>query len=124
MVSRLVRGISAALALAPERRVKLSSLSIAPDMTQASDMPQRQSFARIGHFVAARRKLVFDYLSAIGGAGGRLVFSLAYFIALANTLSIAEFGMFATASAAGIMLSRILAFGFISALYRTATIRP
>ena len=37
---------------------------------------------------------------------------------------IAEFGMFATASAAGVMLSRILAFGFISALYRTATIRP
>ncbi|RWE74858.1 lipopolysaccharide biosynthesis protein [Mesorhizobium sp.] len=93
-------------------------------MTQASDMPQRRSFARIGHFVATRRKLVFDYLSAISGAGGRLVFSLAYFVALANTLSIAEFGMFATASAAGIMLSRILAFGFISALYRTATIRP
>ncbi|TIX82614.1 MAG: lipopolysaccharide biosynthesis protein, partial [Mesorhizobium sp.] len=63
-------------------------------------------------------------LSAISGAGGRLVFSLAYFIALANTLSIAEFGMFATASAAGVMLSRVLAFGFISALYRTATIRP
>jgi O-antigen/teichoic acid export membrane protein len=93
-------------------------------MTQASDMPQTRSFARIGHFVATRRKLVFDYLSAISGAGGRLVFSLAYFVALANTLSIAEFGMFATASAAGIMLSRILAFGFISALYRTATIRP
>ncbi|TIV63125.1 MAG: lipopolysaccharide biosynthesis protein, partial [Mesorhizobium sp.] len=51
-------------------------------------------------------------------------FSLAYFVALANTLSIAEFGMFATASAAGVMLSRVLAFGFISALYRTATIRP
>ncbi|TPN80517.1 lipopolysaccharide biosynthesis protein [Mesorhizobium sp. CU2] len=93
-------------------------------MTQASDIPQRRSFARIGHFVASRRKLVLDYFSAISGAGGRLVFSLAYFVALANTLSIAEFGMFATASAAGIMLSRILAFGFISALYRTATIRP
>ncbi|CAN7328882.1 lipopolysaccharide biosynthesis protein [Mesorhizobium sp. LjNodule214] len=93
-------------------------------MTQASDIPQRRTLARIGTFVAARRKLVIDYVSAISGAGGRLVFSLAYFIALANTLSIAEFGMFATASAAGVMLSRILAFGFISALYRTATIRP
>lgn len=93
-------------------------------MTQTSDIPQRRTLARIGHFVAARRKLVFDYLSAISGAGGRLVFSLAYFVALANTLSIAEFGMFATASAAGVMLSRVLAFGFISALYRTATIRP
>ncbi|MDX8502481.1 lipopolysaccharide biosynthesis protein [Mesorhizobium sp. VK4C] len=92
-------------------------------MTQTSDIPQRRTLARIGHFVAARRKLVFDYFSAISGAGGRLVFSLAYFVALANTLSISEFGMFATASAAGVMLSRILAFGFISALYRTATIR-
>ncbi len=93
-------------------------------MTQASGTPQRRTLARIGAFVAERRGLVRDYLSAISGAGGRLVFSLAYFIALANTLSIAEFGMFATASAAGVMLSRILAFGFISALYRTATIRP
>ena len=94
------------------------------DMMQASDTPQRRTLARIGTFLAERRGLVRDYLSAISGAGGRLVFSLAYFIALANTLSIAEFGMFATASAAGVMLSRILAFGFISALYRTATIRP
>ncbi|MER8434643.1 lipopolysaccharide biosynthesis protein [Mesorhizobium caraganae] len=93
-------------------------------MMQASDDTQRRTLARIGTFVAERRGLVRDYLSAISGAGGRLVFSLAYFIALANTLSIAEFGMFATASAAGVMLSRILAFGFISALYRTATIRP
>ncbi|MBZ9674485.1 lipopolysaccharide biosynthesis protein [Mesorhizobium sp. ES1-1] len=93
-------------------------------MTQASDIPQKRLLARIGAFVAERRGVLRDYLSAISGAGGRLVFSLAYFIALANTLSISEFGMFATASAAGVMLSRILAFGFISALYRTATIRP
>lgn len=93
-------------------------------MTQASDIPQRRPLARIGGFLAERRGLLRDYFSAISGAGGRLVFSLAYFIALANTLSISEFGMFATASAAGVMLSRILAFGFISALYRTATIRP
>ena len=77
-------------------------------MTQASDIPQRRPLARIGAFLAERRGLVRDYFSAISGAGGRLVFSLAYFIALANTLSIAEFGMFATASAAGVMLSRIL----------------
>ncbi|BCH18804.1 MULTISPECIES: lipopolysaccharide biosynthesis protein [unclassified Mesorhizobium] len=93
-------------------------------MTEAGNIPQKRHLARIDAFLAERRRLVRDYLSAISGAGGRLVFSLAYFIALANTLSIAEFGMFATASAAGVMLSRILAFGFISALYRTATIRP
>jgi O-antigen/teichoic acid export membrane protein len=65
-----------------------------------------------------------DYLAAISGSGGRLVFSLVYFIFLANTLSIGDFGVFATASAAGVMLSRILAFGFISTLYRVATVKP
>lgn len=105
-------------------------------MTQASDAashapgqvpghaPRRRRPARLGRLLADRRGLLRDYLSAVSGAGGRLVFSLAYFVALANTLSIAEFGMFATASAAGVMLSRILALGFISALYRTATMRP
>ena len=92
-------------------------------MTQASDIRDRSGRRRLAALLAGRRQLVYDYLSAISGAGGRLVFSLVYFIALANTLSIAEFGMFATASAAGVMLSRLLAFGFISALYRTATKR-
>ncbi|KQZ79138.1 transporter [Mesorhizobium sp. Root157] len=93
-------------------------------MTEAGDIIKQGRLARLGSFVAERKGLLRDYLSAVSGAGGRLVFSLVYFIALANTLSIAEFGMFATASAAGVMLSRLLAFGFISALYRTATIRP
>ncbi len=65
-----------------------------------------------------------DYFYAISGSGGRLVFSLLYFVALANTLSIAEFGLFATASGAGVMLSRILGFGFTAPLYRAATVRP
>src|SRR5918994_430357 len=93
-------------------------------MTEASDIRQRRPFARIGAFLSERRGLLRDYFAAISGAGGRLVFSLLYFVALANTLSLADFGLFATASAAGVMLSRILALGFISALYRTATIRP
>ncbi|GHC67623.1 lipopolysaccharide biosynthesis protein [Limoniibacter endophyticus] len=79
---------------------------------------------RLRALVASQRRLLADYASAISGSAGRLVFSLAYFMALANTLPIAEFGLFATASAAGVMLSRILSFGFISALYRTATVRP
>lgn len=61
---------------------------------------------------------------AVSGSAGRLVFSLIYFIALANTLSIADFGRFATASAAGVMLSRLLAFGFVAPLYRIATVKP
>ncbi|WP_309083395.1 lipopolysaccharide biosynthesis protein [Chelativorans sp.] len=65
-----------------------------------------------------------DYFAAISGSAGRLVFSLAYFVVLANALSISDFGLFATASAAGVMLSRILAFGFIAPLYRIATVKP
>jgi O-antigen/teichoic acid export membrane protein len=72
----------------------------------------------------AQRALARDYISAISGSAGRLIFSLLYFVALANTLSIAEFGLFATASAAGVMLSRILGFGFTAPLYRVATVRP
>lgn len=79
---------------------------------------------RLRALVAARRGMVMDYLAAVSGSAGRLVFSLVYFLALANALSLAEFGLFATASAAGVMLSRLLAFGFMSALYRTATKRP
>ncbi|GAA2885203.1 O-antigen/teichoic acid export membrane protein [Aminobacter niigataensis] len=93
-------------------------------MTQANDIPRMPLRERIGSFLLERRAMLRDYFSAVSGSAGRLVFSLIYFVALANTLSIADFGLFATASAAGVMLSRTLAFGFISALYRTATIRP
>jgi O-antigen/teichoic acid export membrane protein len=93
-------------------------------MTEIGETTQSSRMARIQEFLTSRRGMLRDYFTAISGSAGRLVFSLVYFIALANTLSIADFGLFATASAAGVMLSRILAFGFISAIYRVATIRP
>jgi O-antigen/teichoic acid export membrane protein len=76
-----------------------------------------QAIADPGHVVR-------NYLAALSGSGGRLVFSLIYFVVLANTLSISDFGLFATASAAGVVLSRILSFGYVSPLYRIATVRP
>ena len=68
--------------------------------------------------------LVRDYMTALSGAAGRMVISLFYFVALANSLSVADFGLFATASATGIVLSRIVGFGFTSPLYRIATVKP
>ena len=62
-------------------------------------------------------------MSLLGGSAGRLVISLAYFVAVANALSIGDFGLFATASAVGVVLSRITAFGFVSPLYRIATVK-
>ncbi len=92
--------------------------SVTPSGEKVGQSPSLRATLR------ARIGLVRDYASAISGSAGRLIFSLIYFVALANTLSIADFGLFATASATGVMLSRILAFGYITALYRTATVRP
>jgi O-antigen/teichoic acid export membrane protein len=67
--------------------------------------------------------LARDYASLLSGSAGRLVLSLAYFVCVANALSVGDFGLFATASATGIVLSRIAGFGFVSPLYRVATAR-
>jgi O-antigen/teichoic acid export membrane protein len=93
-------------------------------MTETGHIAATRPLARLGDMLAARRDVVRGYLAAVSGSAGRLVFSLIYFVALANALSIQDFGRFATASAAGVMLSRIVGVGFISALYRTATVRP
>ncbi|MBC8129246.1 MAG: lipopolysaccharide biosynthesis protein [Rhizobiaceae bacterium] len=67
--------------------------------------------------------LVTDYAHLMDGSLGRLLLSLAYFVSVANGLTVADFGLFATASATGIVVSRIAAFGFVSPLYRVATVR-
>lgn len=63
------------------------------------------------------------YVWALSGSAGRLIISLAYFVAIANALTIADFGLFATASATGIVISRVTALGFSSPLYRVATVK-
>lgn len=68
--------------------------------------------------------LIRDYLALATGSVGRLVISLAYFLVAANVLSLADFGLFATASATGVVLARLAAFGFISPLFRATTVRP
>lgn len=70
------------------------------------------------------RTTIFAYLTILTGSAGRLVISLVYFLIVANTLTLGEFGLFATASATGMILSRMLAFGFVSPLYRVATVKP
>lgn len=69
-------------------------------------------------------KLLADYAALLSGQIGRLVFSMVYFVTLAKTLTLGDFGLFATASSIGIVLSRLCGFGFLSPLYRIATIRP
>lgn len=85
---------------------------------------QKGATILLAELVTGRQDVLRDYFSAISGSAGRLVFSLVYFVVLASTLSIPDFGIFATASATGVMLSRLLAFGFVTPLYRIATVKP
>jgi O-antigen/teichoic acid export membrane protein len=70
------------------------------------------------------RKSIGDFAKITTGVLGRLVISLVYFLIVANTLSVGDFGLFAASAAVGVVLSRVLAFGFISPVYRVATVRP
>ena len=80
--------------------------------------------ARVSERLGIGTDTLLDYAKLLTGQVGRLVFSLAYFLMLANALSLSAFGVFATASAVGVVLSRVAAFGFVSPLYRTACVRP
>ncbi len=71
-----------------------------------------------------QRKTILDYLTITSGVFGRLVISVVYFLIVANVLTLGEFGIFASASAVGLVLSRLMAFGFISPVYRVATVKP
>jgi O-antigen/teichoic acid export membrane protein len=84
----------------------------------------RQEMELVARHLKANAGLIRDYFSVISGSAGRVIISLAYFVSLANTLSIAEFGLFATASATGVVLSRLVSFGFVSPLYRISTVKP
>lgn len=70
------------------------------------------------------RAAIVAYLTILSGSAGRLVISLVYFLIVANTLTLGAFGLFATASATGLILSRLLAFGFVSPLYRVSIVKP
>ncbi|MGL5136546.1 MAG: lipopolysaccharide biosynthesis protein, partial [Beijerinckiaceae bacterium] len=65
-----------------------------------------------------------NYLTVSSGVFGRLLIALVYFLIVANSLSLGDFGRFAAASAVGLVLSRLLAFGFISPVYRISTLKP
>jgi O-antigen/teichoic acid export membrane protein len=86
--------------------------------------PHGYRLRRPGLHMIPDRKSIIDYLTITSGVLGRLVISLVYFLIVANTLSVGDFGVFAAAAAVGLILSRLLAFGFISPVYRVATVKP
>lgn len=69
---------------------------------------------------AMHRGTLLGYLQLLAGSGGRLVLQVLYFFLLANTLSLADMGVFATVSAAGVLIGCLAGFGFQSAVMRAA----
>jgi len=61
-----------------------------------------------------------QYLTIVSGSAARVTIQGAYFVLLANTLSLNEFGLFAGISAAGIIIGSFAGLGFASAAFRTA----
>lgn len=86
--------------------------------------PLTLTLVNTGRRFGLTRKRVADYSSLLGGQVGRLFFSLIYFVTLTRALSLGDFGIFATCSAIGIVLSRLAGFGFMSPLYRVSVTRP
>lgn len=69
------------------------------------------------------RFAVQAYLQVLGGSMGRLVLQGLYFALLVNALSLADYGVFASALAASIIIANVGSFGFTAPLFRAATTR-
>lgn len=80
--------------------------------------PSRSETRRVapGHL----RRLLESYCQVLAGTVGRLGLQAVYFFALANTLSLHDMGVFASTSAAGIMLGCFSGLGFSSIVFRAA----
>jgi O-antigen/teichoic acid export membrane protein len=63
------------------------------------------------------------YLQVLGGSMGRILLQGLYFALLVNALSLADYGVFASALAASIIIANIGSFGFTAPLFRAATTR-
>ena len=61
-----------------------------------------------------------SYLQVFAGTGVRLGLQAVYFFILANTLSLNDMGVFASASSTGIMISCFSGFGFASLAFRAS----
>lgn len=66
------------------------------------------------------RNVAAQYIQVLAGTAGRVGLQAVYFLTLANTLTLADFGIFAAISAAGIMLGAFAGFGFAALAFRAA----
>lgn len=73
--------------------------------------------------LAAARGLLAAYLKILTGSLGRLAVQALYFGLLVNSLSLAEYGVFAACVSASIILASGGSFGFVAPLFRAATVQ-
>ena len=69
-------------------------------------------------------RAVESYCKLVAGMSARLVLQALYFFVLANTLSLSDMGLFASASAAGLMFASFAGLGFGSFAFRAAAGKP
>ena len=74
----------------------------------------------IATLTRAFRSQLSSYLQVFAGTGVRLGLQAVYFFILANTLSLHDMGVFASASSAGIMIGCFSGFGFASLAFRAS----
>jgi O-antigen/teichoic acid export membrane protein len=85
------------------------------------DMPAVSRAARLLATLARAFRTQFsNYLQVFAGTGVRLGLQAVYFFILANTLSLRDMGVFASASSTGIMIGCFSGFGFSSLAFRAA----
>lgn len=90
------------------------------DRTKTGRRPGPGRFAE--HW-ARHRQTIIGYSQLLAGTGGRLGLQVVYFFVLANTLSLSEMGVFASVSAAGVLIGCLAGFGFQSFVMRSAASR-
>jgi O-antigen/teichoic acid export membrane protein len=77
-----------------------------------------------GFFHRGFLRTMENYCKLLAGTSARLGLQAVYFFILANTLSLADMGLFAGVSAVGLMIASFAGFGFGSYAFRAAAGRP
>lgn len=77
-------------------------------------------FDRLCSFALANVTTLGNYTKVFAGDLGRLLLQVAYFLLLANTLSLHEMGVFAAVLACGVILGSVAGLGYIQLAFRTA----
>ena len=103
---------------------RLSRNATAPPAPRHASASGRERVRGLAARIGASRRAILNYATLFAGSGGRLALQMIYFLALANTLSLRDMGVFASTSAAGMLIGSFSGFGFQAFLMRSGAARP